>query len=54
MNLKIITLSKRSHTKEYKLYDSTYLKFWKMQTYLSEKKADLWLLGNGSGVEGDP
>lgn len=50
MNLKMIMLSKRSQTKEYKLYDSIYLKFWKNETNLSDTNQTCGYLGAG-GVE---
>lgn len=45
MNLKMFMLSKRSQTKEYKLYDSIYLKFWKNETNLSDRKQTCGYLG---------
>lgn len=34
MNLKVIVLSTRNQREKYKMYDSTYIKFWKMQIKL--------------------
>ena len=51
-DLKIMMLNERGHGKKgYILYDSTRVKFQKMQTHLWQQKAVQWLLGNGGSRE---